>query len=84
MLKDNNSAIMAYFIMWGIFTLFMFFDMLGLNGALQFIFGPLAIMLFLLAIRDITGDPIIATITGIQGITRGLSAVYTGLAQVLN
>jgi hypothetical protein len=82
--KDNNSAMIAYFIMWGIFTLIMFFGTLKLNGALQFIFGSLAVLFFLLAIRDITANPIIAMITGIEGTICGLSAVYTGLAQVLN
>jgi succinate-acetate transporter protein len=82
--KDNNAAMISYFIMWGIFTLVMFFGTLRLNGALQFIFGSLAVLFFLLAIRDITGSPVIAMITGIEGIICGLSAVYTGLAQVLN
>ena len=82
--KDNNAAMIAYFIMWGIFTLIMFIGTLKLNGALQFIFGSLAVLFFLLAIRDITGNPAIAMIAGIEGIICGLSAVYTGLAQVLN
>ena len=82
--KDNNAAMIAYFIMWGIFTLIMFFATLKLNGALQFIFGSLTVLFFLLAIRDITGNPVIAMIAGIEGIICGLSAVYTGLAQVLN
>ena len=82
--KDNNAAMIAYFIMWGIFTLIMFFATLKLNGALQFIFGSLTVLFFLLAIRDITGNPVIAMIAGIEGTICGLSAVYTGLAQVLN
>ena len=82
--KDNNAAMIAYFIMWGIFTLIMFLGTLKLNGALQFIFGSLTVLFFLLAIRDITGNPVIAMIAGIEGTICGLSAVYTGLAQVLN
>ena len=82
--KDNNAAMIAYFIMWGIFTLIMFIGTLKLNGALQFIFGSLTVLFFLLAIRDITGNPVIAMITGIEGVICGLSAVYAGLAQVLN
>jgi len=82
--KDNNSAMIAYFIMWGIFTLVMFFCTLKLNGALQFIFGSLFVLFLLLAIRDITGNAAIAMITGIEGIVCGASAIYTGLAQVLN
>ena len=82
--KDNNSAMIAYFIMWGIFTLVMFIGTLKLNRALQFIFGSLFVLFFLLAIRDITGNAVIAMITGIEGIICGASAIYTGLAQVLN
>ena len=81
---DNNAAMISYFFMWGIFTLIMFIGTLKLNGALQFVFCSLAILFFLLAIRDITGNPVIAMVTGIEGIICGLSAVYAGLAQVLN
>ncbi len=81
---DNNTAMIAYFIMWGIFTLVLFIGTLKLNRALQFIFASLTILFFLLAIRDITGSAVIGTIAGIEGIICGLSAVYAGLAQVLN
>jgi uncharacterized protein len=82
--KNDNSAMIAYFIMWGIFTLCLFFGTLKLNRALQFIFASLAVLFFLLAIRDITGNAVIATITGIEGIICGLSAIYTAMAIVLN
>lgn len=82
--KNDNSAMIAYFIMWGIFTLCLFFGTLKLNRALQFIFASLAVLFFLLAIRDITGNTVIATITGIEGIICGLSAIYTAIALVLN
>jgi uncharacterized protein len=82
--KNDNSAMIAYFIMWGIFTLCLFFGTLKLNRALQFIFASLAVLFFLLAIRDITGNAVIATITGIEGIICGLSAIYTAMALVLN
>jgi uncharacterized protein len=82
--KNDNSAMIAYFIMWGIFTLCLFFGTLKLNRALQFIFASLAALFFLLAIRDITGNAVIATITGIEGIICGLSAIYTAMALVLN
>ena len=82
--KNDNSAMIAYFIMWGIFTLCLFFGTLKLNRALQFIFASLAVLFFLLAIRDITGNAVIATIAGIEGIICGLSAIYTAMALVLN
>jgi uncharacterized protein len=82
--KNDNAAIIAYFIMWGIFTLCLFFGTLKINRAMQFIFASLAVLFFLLAIRDITGNAVIATITGIEGIICGLSAIYTAVALVLN
>ena len=82
--KNDNAAMIAYFIMWGIFTLCLFFGTLKANRALQFIFGSLVVLFFLLAIRDITGNAIIATITGIEGIICGLSAIYTAVALLLN
>ena len=82
--KNDNAAIIAYFIMWGIFTLCLFFGTLKINRAMQFIFASLAVLFFLLAIRDITGNAVIATIAGIEGIICGLSAIYTAVALVLN
>jgi len=77
-------AMAAYLVMWGIFTTVMFIGTLRLNKALQFVFGSLAILFFLLAIGDVTGNAMIKTIAGYEGIFCGLSAIYTGLAQVLN
>lgn len=82
--SSSNSAMIAYFIMWGIFTGIMFFGTLKANKALQFIFASLTVLFFLLAIRDITGNAVIATITGIEGVICGASAVYTAMALVLN
>jgi uncharacterized protein len=80
----DNAAMIAYFIIWGIFTLGLFFGTLKANRALQFIFATLVILFFLLAIRDITGNAVIGTIAGIEGIICGLSAVYTAMAILLN
>jgi len=80
----ENSAIVAYLFMWGVFTSVMFIGTLKLNKALQFIFASLALLFFLLALGDLTGNPAIKRIAGLEGIICGLSAVYTALAQVLN
>lgn len=80
----DNAGMISYFIMWGIFTTVLFVGTLKLNRALQVVFGTLALLFFLLAIRDITGSKIIGTITGYEGIICGFSAIYAGLAQVLN
>jgi succinate-acetate transporter protein len=83
-IAPETSAMVAYLVMWGIFTGVMFIATLRLNRALQFIFASLTILFFLLAIGDGTGYTVVTKIAGYEGIICGLSAVYTGLAQVLN
>ena len=78
------SAMVAYLVMWGIFTGVMFFATLKINRALQVVFATLTILFFMLAIADATGSTLVKQVAGYVGIICGLSAVYTGLAQVLN
>ena len=86
----DATAMAAYFLMWGIFTFGMFFGTLKTNRGLQFVFMSLAILFFMLAIREVTGNPVLFdnvtfnTLVGIEGTICGLSAVYLGLAEVLN
>lgn len=56
----ENSAMVAYLFMWGLFTAVMFIATLKLNRALQFVFFTLALLFFLLALRDYTGNAVIA------------------------
>lgn len=83
-IATSSGATAAYFFMWGLFTLVMFIGTLRLNKALMFVFGSLAILFLLLCVRDATGSTVVGTAAGYEGIICGLSAVYTGLAQVLN
>jgi succinate-acetate transporter protein len=83
-MANETGAIVAYLVMWGLFTALMFIGTLKLNRALQFVFFSLAVLFFLLAIADATGSTVLKTIAGYEGIICGLSAVYTGIAQVLN
>jgi succinate-acetate transporter protein len=79
-----GTALVAYLIMWGIFTLLLFFGTLRINRALQFVFGTLTILFFLLAIGDATKNESITRIAGLEGIVCGGSAIYTGIANLLN
>ena len=81
---SDKGGMVAYFIMWGIFTFIMFIGTLRLNRALQVVFFTLFILFFLLAIGEGVSSPAILTIAGWEGIICGLSAIYAGLAQVLN
>lgn len=80
----SGQAMAAYLFMWGLFTLVMFIGTLRISRALQLVFGSLAALFFLLAIGDYTGSEAIKTVAGYEGIICGFSAIYTGLAQVLN
>ncbi len=80
----TDEAMAAYFLIWGIFTLMMFFGTLKINRALQFVFSSLTVLFFLLTIVRLTGNADLTMITGYEGIICGASAIYTGLAEVLN
>jgi uncharacterized protein len=80
----SNTSLAAYFFMWGMFTFAMFFGTLKKNRALQFVFASLAVLFFLLVARELTGNATLATITGIEGVICGASAVYLAIAEVLN
>src|SRR5438094_1492090 len=82
---SNDKAMAAYLAMWGLFTAVMFIGTLRLNRALQIVFASLTILFFLLAIGDFTGAGAgFKHATGYEGIFCGFSAIYAGLAQVLN
>ncbi len=80
----DNTAMAAYFFMWGMFTLLMFCGTMKTNRALQFVFSSLTVLFFLLATVRLTGSSELLLITGIEGIICGASAMYTGIAEVLN
>jgi succinate-acetate transporter protein len=81
----DENAMAAYLVCWGVFTGVMFIGTLRLNRALQFVFLSLTILFFLLAYGEVGGvSPGFKHFTGYEGIVCGLSAMYAGLAQVLN
>jgi succinate-acetate transporter protein len=86
----TETAMAAYFLMWGLFTFAMFFGTLKTNRALQFVFASLTVLFLLLTARELTGnaaiigDLTIGTIAGYEGVICGLSAVYLAFAEVLN
>jgi len=81
----NETAMAAYLAMWGLFTFVMFIGTLRLHVAGQVVFGSLTILFFMLAYGDLTGAGSgFKHFTGYEGIFCGFSAIYTGLAQILN
>src|SRR5437879_11685551 len=81
----NDTAMAAYLCMLGLFTAVMFVGTMRLHVAGQVVFGSLTILFFLLAIGDfINAGSDFRHFTGYEGIFCGFSAIYAGLAQVLN
>lgn len=83
-LATTNTGMAAYLAIWGVFTAVMFIGTLRLNRALQFVFASLTVLFFLLAVGDLTESAALKHFAGYEGLICGLSAMYTGLAQVLN
>jgi len=82
---SSDTAMAAYLFMWGLFTAVMFIGTFRLHVAGQVVFGSLTILFFLLAFGDFTNaSPGFKHFTGYEGIFCGFSAIYAGLAQVLN
>ena len=81
----DNTAMAAYLALWGLFTFVMFIGTLRLHVAGQVVFGSLTVLFFLLAVGDFTAaSPGFKHFIGYVGIFCGFSAIYAGLAQVLN
>ncbi|WP_236074892.1 acetate uptake transporter [Teredinibacter purpureus] len=80
----ENSAMVAWLTIWGIFTAILFVGTLKLNRSLQFIFASLVVLFFLLAIGDAMDSALIKTIAGYEGIICGASAIYAAAAQIIN
>ena len=80
----SASPMIAYLIMWGIFTSLLFIGTLRTTRALQFVFATLAILFFLLAYGESEAGASIKTFTGYEGIVCGASAIYTGVGALLN
>ena len=82
----DDNAMAAYLAIWGVFTGVMFIGTLRLNRALQLVFGSLTFCSSCWPMAMSTGG--VGTgfkhFTGYEGIVCGLSAMYAGLAQVLN
>lgn len=88
----NANAMGWYFFAWGTFTAMMFVGTLKANRVLQFIFATLALLFYLLAIKEwmafngasASAVDTMTTILGYEGIICGASAFYLAMAEVIN
>jgi succinate-acetate transporter protein len=68
MAAPSTGAMIAFLIVWGIFTALLFIGTLKISKALQFVFASLALLFFLLALGDATDNSAIKSFTGYEGI----------------
>jgi len=80
----GDTAMGCYLFMWGLFTGLMFISTLKKPKALQFVFGSLTILFWLLALGHFLQNPDITIVAGYEGIICGLSAIYLAMAEVMN
>lgn len=80
----DELSMVAFLAAWGVFTFVLFLATLRLNRALQVVFASLTVLFALLAAADATGSAELKHIAGWEGLFCGASAIYAGLAQVLN
>jgi len=80
----DKVSLVSYLALWGLFSLVMFVITFRLSKALQVVFGLLVLLFILLVVGNALGNETILHIAGFEGILCGLSAMYTGLGEVMN
>ena len=80
----NSQFMGVYLGLWGVFTLFMFFGSLKGNRVMQFVFLSLVVLFALLTTAHLADKPVLIQIAGWIGLVSGASAMYQGMAEVLN
>jgi uncharacterized protein len=80
----DGHSIGALLFIWGLFVTYMFIGTLPKPRAVQLIFGSAALLFFLVAAAEYTGNVDIKTIAGYEGIICGFSAFYLAMAEILN
>jgi hypothetical protein len=74
----------SFLTIWGVFSLFLLVATFKLSKALQVVFITLVILFALLIAATITESEVLHQIAGFEGLLCGLSALYAGMAQVIN
>ncbi len=79
-----EGGITVFLIGWGIFTTYMFVGTMRISVALMVVFASLAILFYLLALGDHTGNSTIQKIAGYEGLFTAGTALYASFAQIVN
>lgn len=81
--ETEGGLLGVYLILWGIFTLCMFFCTLRKNVSLAIVFGSLVLLFFFLGFAEITGNEPLLKVSAVVGVICGCSAMYTSMAELL-
>jgi succinate-acetate transporter protein len=85
MAEATPAGFMGWFLaVWGLFSLFMTIGTLKSSKVLIFVFVSLDILFLLLAIHNWTGSVLIGRIAGWEGLVCGASALYLGMAEMID
>ena len=80
----DKGGLVCFLGIWGLFSLVMFLITFRLSKAMQVVFGTLVLLFLLLIAGNALGNSTILAIAGIEGVLCGLTAMYTGLGQIMN
>ena len=71
-----------FFVLWGVYTLFMFIGTLKQSVVNRLVFGTLTVLFFMLAACNFGAD--LTFWTGVEGLVCACFALYGAFAQVIN
>jgi uncharacterized protein len=80
----DGTAMGWYMFCWGVFVCLLFIATLRISRALQIAIVSVAVLFFLLAIEQWTGNETLGKVAGWEGIWAGLTAIYVAMAQLWN
>ncbi len=78
------TSLLIYLTLWGLFAALLYLSSFRQGRIYQFLFCSLMICLLLLAISELRDNPVFDGAAALAGGLFGLSALYTGLAPVIN
>jgi succinate-acetate transporter protein len=80
----SADGMIAYLVMWCLFSIMLFIATLKLNRLLQFLFATVVLLFVILIVGSVTGNASISRLAGYEGILCGLTSLYAAAAFLLN
>ncbi len=80
----SETSMGCYLGIWGVLSVFFFISTLKGKMIGKLVFGTVTLLFFLLSIANFTGNHLIHTLAGIDGIICGSLALYEGCALIVN